>query len=436
MSDLMVLDMGELALPFDQTQAAELTKSMTAGLGGTFKRAARLVMSNTGLWELIDGDGEIFDLGNQGVNIVIVDQREFVSRVHYAQTYDEQVKAKEFSPPDCQSYDGKTPDASVETPYNETCQGCPVQNCGYYRRLVGVLVNTDGTFSDPFVFEPKSLSLWNDKIIKGRYGSYKQYMNALVSNRRNGVPMPIPTQAVVTHVEADPKPEKGPTMKFGIAPTSNGGYWTLSKEQIDEILALKDSKEVQDMLKPFDAANSNPSSAGRIPVKDVTDEPKQGSKVAKQDTYTEEDTSEDNGSTEVKQVSAPTKKAAPAKKASPTPKAKPKKTVVLGMEHPDVKNSEDYDYAELVEWANDADPADVTEFLQDNFPQALEPVEVEDETPAEEPKKKASSRKAPVKKQAVEKSGDNVVDPSGAEVSPELKQKAEQLADGLDDFDD
>lgn len=427
MSDLMVLDMGELALPFDQTQAAELTKSMTAGLGGTFKRAARLVMSNTGLWELIDGDSEVFDLGNQGVNIVIVDQRELVSRVHYAQSYDEQVKAKEFSPPDCQSYDGKTPDESVENPYNETCQGCPAQNCGYYRRLVAVLVNPDGTFSDPFVFEPKALSLWNDKIIKGRYGSYKQYMNALVSNMRNGVPMPIPTQAVVTHVEADPKPEKGPTMKFGIAPTSNGGYWTLSKEQMDEILALKDSKEVQDMLKPFDAANSNPSSAGRIPVKDVTEETSQAKSVPDETTdVTEEKTAKP----------APAKKAAPVKKAAPAPKAKPKKTVVLGMDHPDVKNSEDYDYAELVEWANEADPADVTEFLQDNFPQALEPVEVEDETPAEEPKKKAPVRKAPVKKQAVEKSEDNVVNPSGEPVSPELKQKAKQLADGLDDFDD
>ena len=54
MSDLMVLDMGGLALPFDATQAAELTNNMTAGFGGQFKKSARLSMGNSGDWELID----------------------------------------------------------------------------------------------------------------------------------------------------------------------------------------------------------------------------------------------------------------------------------------------------------------------------------------------------------------------------------------------
>lgn len=75
MSDLMVLDMGGLALPFDATQAAELTKNMTAGFGGQFKKSARLSMGNSGDWELIDENGEVHDMGRE-VNIVIVDQRE------------------------------------------------------------------------------------------------------------------------------------------------------------------------------------------------------------------------------------------------------------------------------------------------------------------------------------------------------------------------
>lgn len=439
MSDLMVLDMGGLALPFDATQAAELTKNMTAGLGGNFKKSARLSMGNSGDWELIDSEGEIHDLGRE-VNIVIVDQRLYNSRSHYAKSYEEQKESGEFSPPDCYSTEGVCPDDSVENPLAIKCADCPAnkispnwditqQACGIYRRVIGVLAYDDGTFSDPFVFEPKYLSLSDKTIVKERYGSYGWHMNVLASQKRNGVPMPIPAQAVVTKCMAMPK-MKNATIKFGIASNSAGGYWTLTKEQFDEILALKDSDEVKDMLKPFNAAFNNPSSAGIIPVKDVTDEPNPENKVTKQGKSDEEDTREDNGSTTTKQVSTPPKKAVPAKKVAP------KKTVVLGINHPDVQNSEEYDYAELVEWSQDATEEEVNEFLAENFPQALEPAEVDE--PAEEPVKKSPTRKAPpkAKKQAVETAGENVVDTSGASVDPALAAQAQQLAEGLEDFDD
>lgn len=420
MSDLMVLDMGGLALPFDATQAAELTKNMTAGLSGGFKKSARLSMGNSGDWELIDSEGEIHDLGRE-VNIVIVDQREYVSRIHYAQSFDEMKASGEFASPDCQSYNGTEPDEGVEFKYADKCKDCKAfeqsgQLCGYYRRVVAVLAYDDGTFSDPFVFEPKAKSLFDKTIVKERYGSYGWYMNVLASQKRNGVPMPIPTQAVVTKCMPMPKMEVA-TIKFGIAANSAGGFWTLTKEQFDEILTLKDSDEVKDMLKPFNAAFNNPSSAGTIPVKDVTDEHKQGTSV-------KEDAGEDNDSTTAKQVSAPAKKPAP------------KKAVVLGIKHPDVQNSEEYDYAELVEWSQDATEEEVKAFLAENFPQALEPVGVDE--PAEEPAKKGPTRKAPpkVKKQAVETAEENVVDTSGASVDPALVAQAQQLAEGLDDFDD
>ena len=117
---------------------------------------------------------------------------------------------------------------------------------------------------------------------------------------------------------------------------------------------------------------------------------------------------------------------------------------MLGLEHPDVKNSEDFDYEDILEWAKEADEADVKEWLADNFPQALEPVEVADESLAEEPvkeepvKEEPKAKKAPVKraKPAEEKQEENVVDTSGQEVDPALAKQAEQLAEGLDDFDD
>ena len=424
MSDLMVLDLGAVALPFDAEKAAELTKTMTAGFG-SFKRAARLSMGNSGDWELIDDEGTIHDLGRE-VNIVIVDQREYVSRIHYAQSYDEMKASGEMAAPDCQSYNGLEPDENVEHKYADKCKGCPAfdvsgQSCGFYRRTVVVLAYEDGTFSDPCVFEPKSKSLFDDTIVQQRYGSYGWYMNSLAKHKRNGVAMPIPTQAVVTRCMPMPKMEVS-TIKFGIAPNSAGGYWTLNKEQFEEILALKDSDEVKEMLRPFNAAHNNPSSAGLIPVKDVTGEAKSVDKVEKS----------------VLTKKSPTSKKAPPAKSTP-PVKKAKKMVVLGMEHPDVMNSEEYDYQELLEWEKDATAREIKEFLEENFPSALEPVEVEVEAQEPEtPPKKSPPRKVAqkVKKQATESEDENVVDTSGESVSAEDKAKSEALADGLDDFDD
>lgn len=446
MSDLMVLNMGELALPFDESQAAELTKDITHGLSGGFKRAARLTMGNSGDWELIDSEGEIHDMGRE-VDIVIVDQRKYNSRIHYAKSFDEQKEAGEFESPDCYSTDGDCPDASVETPLADKCKNCAFnkispnwqdgnQMCGVYRRIIGVLILEDGTFSDPFVLEPKYKSLSDKTVVKERFGSYGWYMTVLTSQKHpvTKKPMPIPTQAVVTRCMPMPKMATA-TMKFGIAPTSAGGYWTLTKPQMDEILRLKDSDEVKEMLEPFDAAGANPSSAGRIPVVNVEVPSDDVQEIADHAEKVQE---------EVK--AKPAKKSPPTKKVEapkPTPKKKVKQ-VVLGMEHPDVVNTEDYDYEELKEWATEATEEEVKEFLEENFPQALVPVEVPDEEVAEEePKKSAPKRKAPAKKaeapkeeKVAEPTNDNVVDTTGAEVDPEIAKQAEDLAAGLDDFDD
>lgn len=405
MSELMVLDMGELALPYDETLVAELTKDIAQGFGGNFKRAARLSMGNSGDWELIDSEGEVHDMGRE-VDLVIVDQRTYNSRIHYAKTFDEQKASGEFEAPDCYSTDGQHPDTSVENPLCDSCKECPYNKisknwvdgnimCSVYRRIVGVLVNEDGSFSDPFVLEIKYKSLSDDVVVNGRYGSYGWYMRSLTNQRhpRTGAPMPVPTQFIVTHCMPKPKMETA-TIKFGIAANKAGGYWTLTAEQRDEILRLKDSDEVKEMLEPFNAAFNNPSSAGRIEVKNVEAEE--------------------------------TKVKAPVKKV---------KMVVLGMDHPDVVNTTEYDYNELKEWAAEATPEEVKEFLADAFPQALEPVEVPDEQVAEEPKTKpAPKRKAPAKKE--EAKVENVVDTSGEVVSEAEATEAQNLANGLDDFDD
>jgi len=89
MSNLMVIDMGALPIAYDDELAQELTKDLTAGLSGSFKRAPRLSMGNSGDWELVTPEGEAIDLG-RSVNIVIVDQRKVNSRIHYAKSFDKQ----------------------------------------------------------------------------------------------------------------------------------------------------------------------------------------------------------------------------------------------------------------------------------------------------------------------------------------------------------
>lgn len=434
MSDLMVLNMGELALPFDEALAEELTKDLTAGLAGSFKRAPRLSMGNSGDWELVTPEGEVVDLGREP-KIVIVDQRSFNSRIHYEKSYDEQKDSGEFEAPDCYSTDGQTPDSTLEHPLCDNCKDCAYNKisknyvngnlaCTTYRRLICVLVNEDGTFSDPVVLEPKYKSLTDDTVVKGRYGSYAWYMKVLTAQVHpiTKKPMPIPTQAVVTTCMALPKMQVA-TMKFGIAATPNGGYWTLNKEQMAEILRLKDSDEVKSLLEPFNAAFNNPSSAGRIPVVNV--EVPSVEEVA-------EEVKAEPAKKPAPAKKAPEKKEAPAKKAPP---AKKTRKVVLGMEHPDVVNTTEYDYAELKEWADEATDEEVREFLADNFPQALEPVEVEEEVQAEPAKKSPPKRQAPAKKEAAAEQPSDVVTNEG-EVTPEQAQQAKNLADDLDEFDD
>lgn len=429
MSDLMVIDMGALPIRLNEEQVAELTKDLTAGLSGGFKRAPRVVMGNSGDWELITPEGEVIDLARE-VNLVIVDQRKFNSRIHYQKSYDDQKEAGEFEAPDCFSTDGQTPDSNVENPLCDNCKDCAYNKisknyqpgntvCSTYRRLVCVLVNEDGSFSEPVVFEPKYKSLTDDTVVQGRYGSYGWYMKTLTSQVHpvTKKPMPIPTQFVVTKCMAMPKMQVA-TMKFGLASNAQGGYWTLSGEQCQEILRLKDSEEVQELLRPFNTAFNNPSSAGRIPVVNV-----------------EVPNVEDVKSEQVKKVApakkAPVKKEAPIKKAPP---AKKTRKVVLGMDHPDVVNTTEYDYAELKEWAADSTEEEVREFLADNFPQALEPVEVEVEDATEEiPAKKSAPKRKVVEKK--EDEDDNVVS-NDDNVDSSVKKQAVELANDLSEFDD
>ena len=430
-NELVVFNLGGGVMsPEDAELARSLSQEATAGLGGSFKRTARLSMSNSGDFELIDSEGEIIQFDDRKVNIVIVDQRPYVSRMHYDKSYDEMKASGEFEAPTCTSYDGITPDESSTNKQAEKCKECPYsvkgsKGCTYYRRIVAVLANEeDGTFSEPFIIEPKAQSLFDKDVSNKVYVSLQNYLTALANTERNGVKIPTPPQWVVTSIIPKPRAETA-TMKFSIATLPNGGFWVLNEAQRKEILALKETDEVQDMLKPFDAATQNPSSLGRIPVLNVEVPDEQ-----------EEDKQA------VEETKTPAKKAPPKKSPPKKEEVKPKtKMVVLGLDHPDF---DEETRKELKEWANDPTITedDVKEYLAEEYPWALEPVEVPDEQ--EEPKapaKKAPPKKSPPKKEVAkietkaEEKKEEVVSTTNSQVSEADIADAQAMANALDEFD-
>lgn len=425
----LAVSMAQLGLSVETLN--QLTQDMTAGLE-SYTKPQRVVMGNSGDFSLITSQGEQISLGRE-INFVIVAQRPAVSRIHYAQAYDPSNTENIF--PDCYSTDGVAPDEGSTVKYSDTCANCPVKdrqdvpNCSYYRRLIIKLVNPDGTFSEPCILEPKAISLFdtnvqvNNGVTMMNYGAY---MRALASNVVNGKKMPIPVQVLVTRCVPMNNMNVA-TMKFGVAPNEHGGVYLLDNERVSEILSLTNSQEIQELLRPFHPASENPSRQGQIPVKNV-DAPQ-------------------NLQIDISQTGAlpaPTPKPAPqpSKKVPPKPVPAPKpkvNKVVLGIEHACVKNSSDYDYASIVEWANEATPDEVTQWLEENFPEALIPVELPAPTPKPAPQ---PSKKAPPKPVPVAKQGDPVVQSLAPEgnnntntISEADIESANKLAEELDALD-
>lgn len=422
-------------LAISKDQLAELTHEMTAGLD-SYTKPQRLVMSNSGDFTLITSQGEQIQMGRQ-VDFVIIAQRPAVSRIHFASTYDP--NSVESVSPDCYSTDGVEPDAGVTKRYSDKCANCPVKSdpslpdCSYYRRLIVALVNYDGTLSSPCVFEPKALSLFENTvqtINNSTMMSYGAYMRALAGNMVNGRKMPIPVQVLVTRC-TPMQGMKVPTMKFGIAPNKIGGLYLLDNALVQDIVARSKSNEIQELLRPFHPATENPLREGQIPVKQIEEKKELNVDWQKIGNSAPEPTPEPVQTP----PPAPAKKAPPPPKSAPPAKKEPEMQV-LGINHPCVKNSEDYDYQSIVDWAKDASAEEIESWLQENFPEALIPVPVEKPAPKT---KKSPPKSAPPKAQApTEVKQDTPIIEATAQVDDEVTDKdraeAERLTQDLDDW--
>lgn len=173
-----------------EVELDDLTKSLA---GNT---SLKRISVRGGVFRMMVNGEEIAKNENRAMNVVIVNGNPHVSRQFYASAY----VAGETSAPDCWSNDGMKPDASIESPQNATCDGCP-QNikgsgqgesraCRYQQRLAVVLESDVG--GDVFQLSLAPTSIFGrgdlDKMPFQQYakyvGSQGKNINTLVTEMR------------------------------------------------------------------------------------------------------------------------------------------------------------------------------------------------------------------------------------------------------------
>jgi hypothetical protein len=120
MSELTLFKSGALLPDYLREGTDELTKRLAGTSGG------KSISTEGGVFRMIVGGDEIAKNEDRGMNVVIVNAAQHISRAYYVGTY---VKG-EASSPVCASGDGKTPDASIKEPQSNACATCPQNIAG------------------------------------------------------------------------------------------------------------------------------------------------------------------------------------------------------------------------------------------------------------------------------------------------------------------
>lgn len=125
----------------------ELSDTAKALTGGGAGASTKRISIKGGVFRLVAGGKEITSIEDRHLDVVIVRAAPKVSRIFYAGAYD----ADKIVRPECWSNDGEKPDASLESPQNKTCMGCPQNEagsgmgnsraCRFQQRLAVVLAN-------------------------------------------------------------------------------------------------------------------------------------------------------------------------------------------------------------------------------------------------------------------------------------------------------
>ena len=190
MSDITLFQSNNLPDYLKEVELDDLTKALA---GNT---SVKRISIRGGVFRLMVAGEEVAKNENRAMNVVIVNGGREIARQFYAGKY----TPGESAPPDCWSNDGKTPDASIESPQSSSCESCP-QNikgsgqgdsraCRYQQRLAVVLA--DDIKGDVYQLTLPSQSIFGrgdlDKMPFQQYakyvGSQGKNINTLVTEMR------------------------------------------------------------------------------------------------------------------------------------------------------------------------------------------------------------------------------------------------------------
>jgi hypothetical protein len=190
MSDITLFQSNNLPDYLKEVELDDLTKSLA---GNT---STKRISIRGGVFRLMVSGEEVAKNENRAMNIVIVNGGRDIARQFYEGKY----VAGESAAPDCWSNDGKRPDASIESPQGETCEGCP-QNikgsgngdsraCRFQQRLAVLLA--DDIEGDVYQLALPSTSIFGrgdvDKMPFQQYakyvGSQGKNINTLITEMR------------------------------------------------------------------------------------------------------------------------------------------------------------------------------------------------------------------------------------------------------------
>jgi hypothetical protein len=193
MSELTLFQSGnQLPAHLRRGELSELTKSLMGS--GNSKR----ISIENNVWRMLVGGKEVAVNEDRAMNVIIVRAADANRRTFYGTTYEKGVKGR----PQCWSDDGVKPHASVKTPQNRTCAGCPQdikgsganesKACRYSRPLALLLEND--VQGDIYALNINASSLFGQG--EGRKMGLQQYARFLGGHG-------VEVNAVVTEMRFD-----------------------------------------------------------------------------------------------------------------------------------------------------------------------------------------------------------------------------------------
>jgi hypothetical protein len=191
----------------------ELSDTARALTGGGAGVTTKRISIKGGVFRLVAGGKEVAAIEDRHLDVIIVRAAPKVSRIFYAGAYD----AEKIVRPECWSNDGEKPDASIESPQNKTCMGCPQNEagsgngnsraCRFQQRLAVVLANNPE--GDVLQLTLPATSIFGkEEGDKRPLQAYARYLAAQTP--------PVNPEQIITRMKFDTKAE---SPKLFFAPT-------------------------------------------------------------------------------------------------------------------------------------------------------------------------------------------------------------------------